>query len=59
MIVKGKVDVMAWHGSLGATISTVCRLVCLLLLKHDENLEFGMDRSSSCLLCFYRLLVGA
>ena len=32
MIVKGKVDVMAWHGmawhgSLGATISTVCRLL--------------------------------
>ena len=27
MIVKGKVDVMAWHGKLGATISTVWRLL--------------------------------
>ena len=26
MIVKGKVDVMAWHGGLNAVISTVCRL---------------------------------
>ena len=44
MIVKGKVDIMAWHGSLGAMISAVCRLLFVFSFKKkDENFEFDVE----------------